>query len=337
MHHKKSFLSIRKWLFISAAVLVFFLMGASSIRIFLSPTKRLKDTSVLVIEGWIPDYALKEAVQEFNTHNYQRLITTGGPLVTDYRAFIGGKLHFSIPDSLHKRVSGHPLLVQAQGSYVSGESAHFTLWVNDTVYIGETFTSNRMTTYRFPMDSCITEVKTVHIHFDNDKMTRTQDRDLFLRNITVGRTSIRYNSGIMLYEQHWPDEVKNIRILPTYAENAAADLIRLGIDSSKISVVTSLPVHTHKTFHAASALKTYLLQQQVSSFNLLSVGVHTRRSWLTYQKALGNTFSIGIISVENKTYDPDYWWLKKNITKGVLREAAKYLYIRFWFSPPAQA
>jgi hypothetical protein len=35
---------------------------------------------VLVVEGWIPDYALREALREFRVRGYPRLITTGGPV-----------------------------------------------------------------------------------------------------------------------------------------------------------------------------------------------------------------------------------------------------------------
>jgi hypothetical protein len=35
---------------------------------------------VLVVEGWIPDYALREALREFRARGYPRLIATGGPV-----------------------------------------------------------------------------------------------------------------------------------------------------------------------------------------------------------------------------------------------------------------
>jgi DUF218 domain len=35
---------------------------------------------VLVVEGWLPDYALEEAVVEFREKGYELLIVTGGPL-----------------------------------------------------------------------------------------------------------------------------------------------------------------------------------------------------------------------------------------------------------------
>lgn len=39
---------------------------------------------ILVVEGWIPDYALKEAIDEFKNGDYQKLVTTGLPLEKGY-------------------------------------------------------------------------------------------------------------------------------------------------------------------------------------------------------------------------------------------------------------
>jgi hypothetical protein len=35
---------------------------------------------VLAVEGWIPDYALRQALEEFRSRRYARLVTTGGPV-----------------------------------------------------------------------------------------------------------------------------------------------------------------------------------------------------------------------------------------------------------------
>ncbi len=39
---------------------------------------------ILVVEGWLPDYALQQAVREFDNSDYRLLVTTGGPLSTGY-------------------------------------------------------------------------------------------------------------------------------------------------------------------------------------------------------------------------------------------------------------
>ena len=38
------------------------------------------EAKIMVVEGWIPDYALEKAKFEFEKGGYQMLITTGGPL-----------------------------------------------------------------------------------------------------------------------------------------------------------------------------------------------------------------------------------------------------------------
>lgn len=45
---------------------------------FLAPTHRV-DANVLVVEGWVNEFAIGIAAEEFNTGSYQRIITTGGP------------------------------------------------------------------------------------------------------------------------------------------------------------------------------------------------------------------------------------------------------------------
>lgn len=39
---------------------------------------------ILVVEGWLPDYAIKTSIDEFKTGGYSKLITTGGPLSKGY-------------------------------------------------------------------------------------------------------------------------------------------------------------------------------------------------------------------------------------------------------------
>jgi uncharacterized SAM-binding protein YcdF (DUF218 family) len=49
---------------------------------FLATTHR-EDTKILVVEGWLESYALRAAVAEFNSGSYERIFTTGGPIVGD--------------------------------------------------------------------------------------------------------------------------------------------------------------------------------------------------------------------------------------------------------------
>jgi len=47
---------------------------------FLAETDRV-DSDVLVVEGWVHEYAIRAAVEEFRKGAYHRVFTTGGPVV----------------------------------------------------------------------------------------------------------------------------------------------------------------------------------------------------------------------------------------------------------------
>src|SRR5437870_9199521 len=46
---------------------------------FLATTHRV-DADVLVVEGWVHQYAIRVAVEEFRRSSYQRVFATGGPV-----------------------------------------------------------------------------------------------------------------------------------------------------------------------------------------------------------------------------------------------------------------
>ena len=72
-------LSWRGWLLLTSAGLVVAYLAFLNIHPFLAVTHRV-NTNVLVVEGWIPRYAIREAAEEFKTDSYQRIFTTGGPV-----------------------------------------------------------------------------------------------------------------------------------------------------------------------------------------------------------------------------------------------------------------
>jgi uncharacterized SAM-binding protein YcdF (DUF218 family) len=72
-------LSSRGWLIAFTGVLLTFSLFSLRIYPFLAVTHRV-DTNVLVVEGWIHEYAIRAAIKEFQSNHYQRIFTTGGPV-----------------------------------------------------------------------------------------------------------------------------------------------------------------------------------------------------------------------------------------------------------------
>ena len=99
-------LSWRGWLLLVSAGLVAACSVFLNIHPFLAVTHRV-NTNLLVVEGWIPRYALREGAKEFRTGSYQRIFTTGGPVEGGYTnnyyntsASVGAEIlkKFVVPD-----------------------------------------------------------------------------------------------------------------------------------------------------------------------------------------------------------------------------------------------
>lgn len=73
-------LSRRGWLIILTGIVVTFYLFLSRVYPFLAVTHRV-NTNVMVVEGWVQEYAIRAAVKEFRSNHYQRVFTTGGPVV----------------------------------------------------------------------------------------------------------------------------------------------------------------------------------------------------------------------------------------------------------------
>jgi DUF218 domain len=92
-------LSSRGWLIVFAGLVLVFCAFVFGIHPFLSVTHRA-NTNVLVVEGWIHEYAIRAAAEEFRNNSYDRILATGGPVegighyINDYNtsASVGGEL-----------------------------------------------------------------------------------------------------------------------------------------------------------------------------------------------------------------------------------------------------
>jgi uncharacterized SAM-binding protein YcdF (DUF218 family) len=73
-------LSWRGRLVLALALLLVGALCIKSVYPFLAITHRV-NANILVVEGWIHEYAIRAAIEEFQSNHYQRVFTTGGPVV----------------------------------------------------------------------------------------------------------------------------------------------------------------------------------------------------------------------------------------------------------------
>lgn len=191
---------------IAASLLLFF-----QVYPFLAVTRRV-DSDVLVVEGWVKEYAMREAVAEWRSGRYPRIYSTGGP-------------------------------VRGLGGYT------------------------------------------------ND----------FQTSASVG-----------------------------------ADLLKqMGAPAEVVQMVPSRVMERDRTYSSAMALREWFREQgiHVKSFNVITEGLHARRTRGLYEKAFGDGVTVGIIAVPDPDYDASHWWRYSEGVKELVSEGGAWLYAKVFFHP----
>jgi uncharacterized SAM-binding protein YcdF (DUF218 family) len=123
----------------------------------------------------------------------------------------------------------------------------------------------------------------------------------------------------------------------TTAEAAAATCLRLGLDSS---MVTAVPARGHilrdRTYASAYALRRWISRSApgVRRIDIITQGVHARRTHMIFARVLGDSIRVGIIGVPETRYGPDDWWSSSAGVKDVLGEVAGFVYAVFGRDEP---
>jgi hypothetical protein len=130
----------------------------------------------------------------------------------------------------------------------------------------------------------------------------------------------------------------NGRYINDYNTSASvgADLLRKnGLASASVQMIPSRVIEHDRTYGSAVALRHWLRDHdiKISGINVLTENVHARRSWLLFQKALGNSVSVGIIAVRNPDYEPKRWWNCSEGIRDVIGETVAYVYAKLFFHP----
>ncbi len=85
-------LTAQGWVIFIATAAYLILLTIPHVQPFLAVNSPIKAADALVVEGWIPDYGIQQALTEFNSSSYRLVITTGGSIergsyLTGYKNF----------------------------------------------------------------------------------------------------------------------------------------------------------------------------------------------------------------------------------------------------------
>lgn len=120
----------------------------------------------------------------------------------------------------------------------------------------------------------------------------------------------------------WAEEPKS------FAEMAAAEMIRLGIPEASVLTATAEITETHRTFESAVAVWRTLRNAGIKpeGINVFTFGPHARRSELVFTKVNWPVTSIGVIGWSPPGFWNAAWWQSSDRSRELLEETAGYGY-----------
>jgi len=112
-----------------------------------------------------------------------------------------------------------------------------------------------------------------------------------------------------------------------------------GIPQEAIHVLLCPATHRDRTYHSARVTRRWLDENRPDAvaINVATLGPHARRSRLLWQKAFEPGSDIGVVALQDKTYDASHWWRSSEGVRDVLSETLAYLYARLLFRSPPPA
>jgi hypothetical protein len=294
---------------------------------FLSKTMKI-DADVLVVEGWLPDKAIEVAVDEIKTGSYDLVITTGtkSPEIDFCLMGMNGYLIFypKLNKSREEDNAVHKIEVVAKSKMGGTYSCHFNLFINNT-RVADFTADNKSRKYGVNWSGSLNDIDSVMVQFDNDMVDKNGDRNFFVKEIIFDdsisvpyKYNSVYNVGKMNSQERF---VNNYETLAEYARNK---LIRLGIDPSKVLPLSAGRTRFNRTLSSVLAFRQGLETERIkyTDFNVITLSLHARRTWMTYKSVLNKSFNIGIITIP----EPDNKNSENNVLSKVLIEYLDLIY-----------
>ncbi|WKN42468.1 carbohydrate-binding domain-containing protein [Tunicatimonas pelagia] len=307
------------------------LFGKEELFCFLALTERV-EAPVLVIEGWVSEEALQQAVEEVKSGSYRQIFVTSIAHDSAFRMYSQGGLCFYLSriESAQQQ-SFQEIQISAYGKAAIGIQAHAKVML-DTVQVGEFTATNKLHWHTVTL-SQPTQADSITIVYDNNRRVGNEDRDLFVYAIRLDSVMIPARHPAVRYDR---DKLDGNYVFRTDYESIGAEaaefLVAQGVDSAKLVTLAAPPVTVERTYASALTVKKNL-PKGTEAIVLFSESTHARRSRLVYQRMFGSTVHVGVIAARSNDKKPEDWWRERGSRNYVLLQVAKYIYAKFLFFP----
>jgi hypothetical protein len=259
-----------------------------------------------VVEGWMPRERIPALVQLLVQGGYERIYVTGTTRSFAYYMERGQTLQADLAEP-----TGGELMVNASGI----DGARLVVMVErDTLM--DLAVSGSPTEYRctLPPGSASLTIASTH-----ERQLEQGTRNIFLKEALIHGTNVHTlaarTSWVLVDGTRGP-------AAPTYAEWGAGLLAGAGIPAEQLVPVPAAGTDAGRTLSNARTFADRAHLDHITMVDLISLGVHARRSQRVYQQACGTGMRVGVRSLADPETPREGWWKRRLGVIRVLKELA---------------
>ncbi|MCD4664691.1 MAG: hypothetical protein K8R68_05415 [Bacteroidales bacterium] len=315
---------------------------------FLSFQKPVESNNIL-IESWISAYEIEKAAELFlidstlqyivigqNLDDKQKTIKESDIIAnSNVRNKIQNKgtwlltnstLEFNLQnfhDSLFE--DSIDITLTIRGTQAEKHYAHFNLIINGFL-AGSSFSTEDYQRYEYKYFAGKNRFSSFCIRFDNDLYTETSDRNLNVHSLTINGLNVIADNNTTTITRC---QDKSTSGFISKAEEVANYINDLGIIEEKIHTLNFDSYRRNKTLLAAKSVKQWSSDSLLKSVNIITSGIHSRRTWLTYKRLLEPDTKVGTIYFPTKDYKKKTTYKNVNAYIDIIDEYFSYVFN--WF------
>lgn len=268
---------------------------------YLAVTER-SGANVLVVEGWMEPGQLAQVPRWIDSLHYTHVYTTGTLRPFSYYLKNGDTLEvsFAAPrtGSIELRVGGLP-------------GAGFAVFVEDS-RIAQEEVDTQPNTFNIHPSSAISHLRIVSM---NRQAMDSHENNLFIQWARIGGEDLHQAGSTTIL----PASGQPYPGWPSYANKCAADLRDLGVRVPVVAVPAPGRPDS-RSWANASWFGVRAKTDKLVACDVITVGVHARRTRALYQRACGPDVRVGVIALTDPRCASDDWWRHRDGWVLMLKE-----------------
>lgn len=262
----------------------------------------------LVVEGWIPDERLPDVLRLAQARGVRQVFVTGGERPLGRYLYAGDTLV----------IDGAPMSGPWRIQLAGLPGVHWQL-LGDTLHLQAGTTDGALRAVDLQVGSGVRQLR-----LTGSAAVAPGDTTALLFVQTLSRAGEGLAATGHAVRVHGAGGARTACAL-TWAGERAQRLVALGLPESQVLAVPGLPDARGRTVSAAQAMAAQARWLGLGAYDVVSLGVHARRTRNAHRRANGDAVLVGVIALPDPQVPSRTWWLRPHAWPAVAKELAGLL------------